>query len=201
MGTSVTLEALRQHLEEFGWSQYETKDEPGEREGLIFTGYRDREGQGHRVILDPMVEKGVLRIMAPGVVMAPSAETPDACLHELTLTLVALNAKSVLAWWSYEPEVGAVNVQVSLPIEENDLSFEQFSRSMEAVIWAISTYASGIQAVADGAKKAADVIGQSEPVPSEAELELLRRMLEQLEERARRARSGGTTDDEEPEDE
>ncbi len=201
MGTSVTLEVLRQHLEEMGWPHYQLKDEPGEREGLINTGYRDSEGKGHHIIIDPMVEKGALRIMAPGVVMVSTEETPETCLHELTLALAAINGKSVLAWWSYEPAIGAVSVQVSMPIDENDLSFEQFKRSMEAINWAIATYGAALQAVVDGAKKAKDVIDQDMPVPSEDDLALMRRLLAELEERARRARQPDDQGDAKPDGE
>lgn len=196
MATSVTLEVLRQHLEEFGWSKYELRNEEGEREGLIFTGYRDREGKGHQIVIDPIVEKGVLRIMAPGVLMAPRNELPRECLLELTLALSAINARSTLSWWSYEPETGSVVVQVAMPIEENDLSYEQFNRSMNAVLWSIDTYADGLQAVADGAKKADELINVGLPMPTEADLEALRQMLAALEERLRSSRDGSQPDDE-----
>jgi hypothetical protein len=187
MATSVTLEVLRQHLEEFGWKQYDVTDEEGEQEGLIFTGYMGSDGKPHRIIIDPVVEKGALRIMAPDIVMAPADKLEPERLHELTFAVAAINARSVLAWLSYAPDVGAVAAQVAMPIDENDLSFEQFKRALEAVLWMISTYGPGLQEVADGKRKALEIIEEPTKLPTPEELEAMRQVLADLEDRVRKA--------------
>jgi|GEM_PF-2493441 hypothetical protein len=197
MATSVTIEVLRQHLEDFGWSRYRVTPEPGEREGLIFTGYiGDVDRSPHTVIIDPMVEKGVLRIFSPDVVTAPPDSTAADRLHELVYTVAALNSRSVLAAFAYDPNDGEVSVAVSMPIEENDISFEQFKRALEAVIWGISTYGKGLQDIIDGKAKAQDVLKASAITPSPGELQALQRLLAELE-----ARLHGKSDDKKDEDE
>ena len=38
--SNVTLKMLTGYLERFGWSRYEAVDEPFEKEGVIYTGWR-----------------------------------------------------------------------------------------------------------------------------------------------------------------
>ncbi len=193
MGTAVTIEVLTQHLEDFGWSRYKVAPEPGEQEGLIFTGYVGEDENPHTVIIDPMVEKGVLRIFAPEVASAPADTTPADRLHELTYALSALTASSVLASFGYDPSDGDVIISVAMPIEENDISFEQFKRALGAVLWGVSTYAEGLRKIVDGSAKADDVIKARGPVPTEAELGMLRQLLADLEKRVQDAQAEGGT--------
>ena len=134
MGTAVTLAVLQQYLEDFGWTKFTAVDEPYEREGLIFTGYIDEQHRRHEIVIDPIVEKGVLRIFAPRVVMAPREKTPQDRLFELLLALGTLNTVSVLASFAYDPSDGEVKIAVAMPIEENDISFEQFKRALVNLI-------------------------------------------------------------------
>lgn len=192
MGTSVSIEVLTQHLEDFGWDKYKVSAEPGEEEGLILTGYIDEDGKSHTVFIDPMVEKGVLRIFASQVVLAPPDSTPADRLHELVYAVAALNTTSVLASFAYDPNDGEVTVSVAMPIEENDISFEQFQRAMGAVMWGIANYGEPLQQIVDGKATAADVLKRKEPLPTPEELETLRRLLADLEKRVEEA--GGAED-------
>lgn len=187
MPTSVSIDVLRQHLEDFGWSKYRVVDEPGEREGLIFTGYiGELDHMPHSIIIDPMVEKGVLRIFAPRVATAPLESTPKENLYELFLALAALNYRSVLASFAYDPSDGDVTVAVSMPIEENDLSFEQFKRSLEAIMWAINMFGKGLNDIVQGETTAEAVLKKSGS--PEAVLGMLFELLEHLAERVRKER-------------
>lgn len=200
MTTAVTIEVLRQHLEDFGWSRYAVTPEPGEQEGLIFTGYiGDKDHLPHTIIIDPIVEKGVLRIFAPEVASAPPQTTDPKRLHELVYAIAALNARSALATFAYNPLDGDVVVSVSMPIEENDISFEQFRRSMEAVIWGISVFGPGLRDIIDGKATAEQVIHVDEPTATPAQIEMLRRLLEELEQRVRGG--GEQSDEDEPDEE
>jgi hypothetical protein len=187
----VTLEVLRQHLEDFGWTDYELQDEAGEKEGLILTGYRDMYGKGHRIVIDPVVEKGVLLMLAPGLVEVPAAATPPERINELMLAALSINARSTLAWLSYVPDPGLVSVHVAMPIEENDISFEQFQRCLKALMFTISAYQDDFEDILAGKKKAADVLTSGMPLPRPEDIEQLRRMLDELEEQVRRSQQPG----------
>lgn len=201
MSTSVTIEVLCHHLEDFGWKRYKVVDEPLEREGMIFTGYVDESNRPHKVIIDPMVEKGVLRMFAPEVVVAPRDTTPKDRLFELLLAITAINARSTLASFSYDPRDGDVTISVSMPIDENDISFEQFKRSLEALLWGISTFRPGLQAIVDGKKKSKHVLEQG-PMEAAAAAAALLALLAGLEERLRGNLSrDGSSQEETDEDE
>jgi len=200
MGTAVTLKVLQQYLEDFGWTKFTAVDEPYEREGLIFTGYIDEQHRRHEIVIDPIVEKGVLRIFAPRVVMAPREKTPQDRLFELLLALGTLNTVSVLASFAYDPSDGEVKIAVAMPIEENDISFEQFKRALEAVIWGISTYSEGLKEIVDGKAKAEDVV-KREAAPPVAALAALMKLLQELERRVRSSEGTKADEDEEAEEE
>lgn len=72
MATRVTLKLMRQYLERFGWHRYKAVEEPTEKEGIIYTGWRSSpEEEGFSLSIDPMVEKNCLSFRVPKILVAP----------------------------------------------------------------------------------------------------------------------------------
>ncbi|MFN3422814.1 MAG: hypothetical protein ACK40X_13965, partial [Armatimonadota bacterium] len=77
MGTQVTLDLMRQYLERFGWSRYKAVEEPMEKEGIIYTGWRSSpKEESFSLTIDPMVEKNCLSFRVPKILTAPLDTTP-----------------------------------------------------------------------------------------------------------------------------
>ena len=196
MATQVTLELLKGYLERFGWSRYKVVDEPFEKEGVIYTGWRSsEEAEGYNMAIDPMVEKNCLSFRVPKVLVAPRDTTPAEQLAELFLAMSFINYRIILGKFAYDPRDGEVRFSVDVPIDENDLSYEQFQHCLGVAVKMVEEYAPKLKAIAAGEKTAQEFI--DEELGGEAEAvaafgQILRELLERLEQemRQRRERRG-----------
>jgi hypothetical protein len=194
MATQVTLELLKGYLERFGWSRYKAVDEPFEKEGVIYTGWRSSEApEGYNMAIDPMVEKNCLSFRVPKVLVAPRDTTPAERLAELLMAMGFINYRIILGKFAYDPRDGEVRFSVDVPIDENDLSYEQFQHCMGVVVKMVEEYAPKLRAIVAGEKTAQQFL--EEELGSEAEMaaafgQLLRELLERLEQETRQRREG-----------
>jgi hypothetical protein len=194
MATQVTLELLKGYLERFGWSRYKAVDEPFEKEGVIYTGWRSSEApEGYNMAIDPMVEKNCLSFRVPKVLVAPRDTTPAERLAELLMAMGFINYRIILGKFAYDPRDGEVRFSVDVPIDENDLSYEQFQHCMGVVVKMVEEYAPKLKAIVAGEKTAQQFL--EEELGSEAEMaaafgQLLRELLERLEQETRQRREG-----------
>lgn len=125
MATTVTLEQMRQYLEQFGWSNYKAVDEPFEKEGIIITGWRSSLVSESFVLqIDPMVERNYLSFRVLRVVSAPPDTTPPNRLAEMLMALGWINYSIIIGKFSYDPRDGEVQLSVGVPIDENDFTYE-----------------------------------------------------------------------------
>jgi hypothetical protein len=194
MATQVTLELLKGYLERFGWSRYKAVDEPLEKEGIIYTGWRSSEApEGYNMAIDPMVEKNCLSFRVPKVLVAPRDTTPAERLTELLMAMGFINYLIILGKFAYDPRDGEVRFSVDVPIDENDLSYEQFQHCILVVVKTVEEYAPKLKAIAAGEKTAQQFL--EEELGSEAEMaaafgQLLRELLERLGQETRQRREG-----------
>jgi hypothetical protein len=194
MATQVTLELLKGYLERFGWSRYKAVDEPLEKEGIIYTGWRSSEAaEGYTMAIDPMVEKNCLSFRVPKVLVAPRGTTPAERLAELLMAMGFINLRIILGKFAYDPRDGEVRFSVDVPIDENDLSYEQFQHCILVVVKTVEEYAPKLKAIAAGEKTAQQFL--EEELGSEAEMaaafgQLLRELLERLGQETRQRREG-----------
>jgi hypothetical protein len=194
MATQVTLELLKGYLERFGWHRYKAVDEPSEKEGIIYTGWRSSEApEGYNMAIDPMVERNCLSFKVPKVLVAPRDTTPAERLAELLMAMGFINYRIILGKFAYDPRDGEVRFSVDVPIDENDLSYEQFQHCMGVVVKMVEEYAPKLRAIVAGEKTAQQFL--EEELGSEAEMaaafgQLLRELLERLEQETRQRREG-----------
>ena len=153
MATQVTLELLKGYLERFGWSRYKAVDEPFEKEGIIYTGWRSsEEEEGYNMAIDPMVEKNCLSFRVPKILMAPRDTTPTERLADLLLAMGFINYRIILGKFAYDPRDGEIRFSVDVPIDENDLSYEQFQHCLGVAVKMVEEYAPKLKAIAAGEK-------------------------------------------------
>ncbi len=181
MANAVTVERMRQYLEQFGWHKYEVVDEPLEQEGLIVTGWRSNPvDDGYRLIIDPMVERGCLSFYVPNLMSVPMDSIPEAQLRNLMLTIAFLNYSIILGKFSYDPRDGEVRFAVTMPIDENDFTYAQFVHTIGVLIKTVETYAYLLDAVRNGEMDAQAVIETVTEGPRRQLRDALERLLEDL---------------------
>jgi hypothetical protein len=154
----VTLKRIGEYLKKFGWENFQEVQEPGEKEGLILTGWSMSGGERHRVAIDPIVEKGAVVLQAREVAKAPPDSTAADRLNGLLLAMSALNYGMILGSWGFDPSDGEVVFKVTLSIQKGDLDYEDFERALKILIGAVELHGSGLKEIVEGAKTAQEVI-------------------------------------------
>lgn len=172
--SKISIKLLEVYLKRFGWKRYETRSEEGEKEGLIITGWERAGGEKHPLIIDPIVEKEVLRFEVPKVLSAPIDSTPSQHLLELLIALGQINYQIIIGKFSYDPRDGEVRFSVTLPTDKNTLTYEQFEHCMRVITTTIEQYHPLLKQIVEGKKTHRDV-GEESDLRA-----LLRRLLEDL---------------------
>jgi hypothetical protein len=153
----VTTKLIEKHLDHYGWKIHQAAPEPGEREGIVLTGWSDPWGGTHTLIIDPMTEKNAVQFRAP-ILQAPLDGTPADRLQALLLTITALNMKYILGGFAYNPKDGGVEFKLAVPIDDGNLTYETFNHCLVALTGTVDIVAPKLSAVASGEKSAQDVL-------------------------------------------
>ncbi|MCS7254053.1 MAG: YbjN domain-containing protein [Armatimonadetes bacterium] len=170
MATKVTIELMKQYLERFGWHRYKAVEEPMEKEGIIYTGWRSSPSEeGYNLSIDPMVEKNCLSFRVPQILKVPIEETPAERLKDLLMAMCFINYRVILGKFAYDVRDGEVRFSVDIPIDETTVTYEQFQHCLGVVIKTVEEYTPKLRAIADGRKTAQEFIKEE---VGEAELSL-----------------------------
>ncbi len=181
MTNTVTVELMRRYLEQFGWHRYEVVDEPYEQEGLLRTGWRSNPvDEGHTLVIDPMIERGCLSFYVPKVLSVPIDSIPENRFRDLMLSIAFMNYTIILGKFGYDPSDGEVRFTVSMPIDENTLTYAQFVHSLGVVIKTVENHAYLLDAVRHGELDFQGFVNKITEEPRRQMREALEKLLEDL---------------------
>jgi len=172
----VTLASLAKCCDRYGWHKYRLVDEPGEKEGALYTGWRSApDDPGYALVIDPIVEKGCLCFRAPHLLYAPREETSTSRLLDLLVAIGHINYSIILGKFVYDPSDGEVRFSVDVPIDANRVTYEQFRHVLNVVTAMVEQNVPLLKGILEGSKTLDDVIKAHGPG-----LELFRRLFEGL---------------------
>ena len=156
---NVTTGLIEKYLDRHGWTRHVTLDEPGEVEGIVTSGWRPvGAADGHVLAIDPMKEKATLAFSVEELAVAPTDATPVDRLSGLLLALSANNARLDLGAFVYDPGNGELAFRLGLPIDSDDLHYEDFAHCVRAVTTTVDRYVEPLRGIIDGTCSATDVI-------------------------------------------
>jgi hypothetical protein len=157
MFDTVSVKVVERYLDKFGWKKHLPQDEPGEKEGLVFTGWTDPAGRQHVLIIDPMEEKKALAFRAP-ILQMPLDSTPAERVNELLMTISTINTRYVLGSFEYNPADGWVEFKLTIPSTNGGLEYSPFEHSLNAVTTTVDEIEPRLQAFASGEKTGQEVV-------------------------------------------
>lgn len=124
MRHAVTLEKLARYLERNDWSYTLVEDNQ-----LIRTSFRGKNAVFEvLIVLDD--RRGRVRFVLPNLFVLQ----PTRVNLEILKELLVLNMRYILVKFGFDPEDGEVRVEVDVPIEGGDLTFESFQRSLFSLL-------------------------------------------------------------------
>lgn len=153
----VTTELIEQYLEKMGLP-HKGVDEPGEQEGVVISALPVASGEQYLLAVDPIIERDLLRLRVGKILEAPLDATPADRLTGLLLAMTALNYRIPIGGFGFDPNDGEVVLSAGLPINSNDLKFEDFQHAILMLGVVLNLHAADLKAVADGTKQAEDIL-------------------------------------------
>jgi hypothetical protein len=152
-----SVKVVERYLDKFGWKAHLSQDEPGEKEGVVATGWTDPAGRQHVLLIDPMQEKKALSFRAP-ILEMPLDSTPTERVNSVLLAISALNTRYVLGGFAYNPNDGWLEFKLTIPSTNGGVEYAPFEHSLTAVTATVDEMEPEIQAIASGSKTAQDVL-------------------------------------------
>lgn len=160
-GNQVTTKLIEQYLDRHGWRLHESLAEASEQQGIVRTGWAGANGEGHAMVIDPVVEKQCLTFSVPNVASAPPDGTASDRLSGLLTTMGYFNYALFLGSWGYDPRDGEVAFKLGIPIDDGKLSFEEFEHCLRVAIIAVEASGGSLRAIIDGSKTAIEVMREA----------------------------------------
>lgn len=159
MRKKVTTELIEKYLDQYGWKRHQAIDEPGEREGIVLTGWTSPlSPDGHILAIDPIVEKHGLVFTVREIAKAPTDTTPSDRLSGLLLAMATINFRLVMGAFSYDPSDGELVFKLGIPVASDDLHYEDFEHCLNGIAVTIDVHAANLRGIIEGTKTAQDVI-------------------------------------------
>lgn len=156
--TSVGL--IQKYLDRVGLAIHHSLDEPTEKEGVVLTGWQTGPtSPGFMLIIDPMVERGLITFSVRGLLQAPQGGVPDDRLITLLIALSALNGQIILGKFAYNPGDGEVVFQVGMPLDGGKLAYGSFEKCIQAAVTMSEAYAPQLKGIVEGTSSLEDVLG------------------------------------------
>jgi hypothetical protein len=160
----VGVKLVEQYLDEYGWKAHSTEDEPHEKEGIVRTGWVDGNGRTNQLIIDPIIERGLLGFIVPGVADARPSTTSPLWLRDLLMVVSYRNYRALRGKWAYDPRDGEVSFRHHERVADG-LTFEAFEELMGIVLAEIGAFGEIARAVAEGKRPASEIFEQWEVIP------------------------------------
>ncbi|MCS7237738.1 MAG: YbjN domain-containing protein [Thermoguttaceae bacterium] len=143
------LDRLASYMSRLGY-RFLRVDEPGEREGIILTGFTFvEEDFSIEVIIDPIVEKGCLLMKAPRLFFARPNENPTPLL-ELLKAIGYINYTIILGKFCYDPRDGEVSFELNIAIDDISVSFKQFEHCLRVLCLEVKDKLPKLKAIWEG---------------------------------------------------
>lgn len=152
------IEQLEKHLKRYGWEKFQAVPEPGEKEGLIMTGWLGPTGVAHVLSIDPIAEKHVVTMRARSVAKAAPDATPADRLSGLLLAIAGINYRLLLGEWAFDPRDGEVVFRVGIPLHAGELGYEDFELCLNVIVGAVEVDGPRLMAIVDGTSTAAELL-------------------------------------------
>lgn len=154
----TTIALLTQYLPRYGWPAFAVVEDTPQG-GKILTGWRSPFVDEQRVMFLALDHRAnVLLVVVPALVSAPQERMPIGQLADVLTALGFANYAMSAGRFAYDPRDGEIRFENDVPIDNAELSFEQFQHVMNAAQSAVTYWAPRLHDVAVGQRTGADVV-------------------------------------------
>jgi hypothetical protein len=156
----ATTALIEEYLDRRGWAKHQVFDEAAEQEGFVKTGWvSPQSSEGQTLVIDPVLEHNGLVFTVDNIAHAPTDATPADRLSGLLLAMAVINARLIFGAFAFRPTSGELIFRMGIPVDSEDLRYEEFEHCLQAMTSGVDTYGSALREIIDGTKTAQEVIG------------------------------------------
>lgn len=149
MGGNISKELIGSYLKRYGWQKFDVRqDTPQFTE--ILTGWQDTKNAIHLMLIKILKEKNVIVFVLPNVAKAPRDQIHIGQLGDILMALGFINYQVLLGRFSYDPNDGEIRFEDAMPIDNANLSYEQFEHIIKAITITVDYWYSRILDVCKG---------------------------------------------------
>jgi Putative bacterial sensory transduction regulator len=154
----TTVALLTQYLPRYGWPAFAVVEDTPDG-GKILTGWRSPFVDEQRVMFLALDHRAnVLLVVVPALVSAPQERMPISHLADVLTAVGFANYALSTGRFAYDPRDGEIRYEYDLPVDNAEISFEQFQHILNAAQAAVMYWAPRFQEVAQGARTGGAVV-------------------------------------------
>ncbi len=157
MGGNVSKELIASYLKRVGWQKFDVlQDTPQLTE--IVTGWADPKSAVHLMLIKILKEKNILMFIIPGIAKAPKDQIHVGQLADILMALGFVNYQVLIGRFCYDPSDGEIRYEFCMPIDNADISFEQFLHTVKGLVNTVDYWYSRVVDVCKGERTGQSVI-------------------------------------------
>lgn len=145
-----TVDEISEMLKQVGFSKFDLKDDPGEEQGMVITGWKSEDSdRGWMLFIDPIFESGLLVFVVPQVAHLDDDVAKDR-QEEVMRSLLQMNTKILLGDYGLDSGTGYITFTLTVPISAQPFTAEQFASYMATVVEMTAAGAGIVEGIVDG---------------------------------------------------
>lgn len=154
----TTIELLTGYLPRYGWPGFQVMDS-GPDGGKILTGWHSQFIDESRVLFIELDrQSNTLLLVVPALVSAPQERMPISQLADVLTALGLANFALSFGRYAYDPRDGEIRFEIGIPIDNAEISFEQFAHLLNVAQAAVTYWSPRFNDVAEGKRTGASVV-------------------------------------------
>jgi hypothetical protein len=154
----TTIELLSEYLPKYGWPAFKVVEQSPDG-GKILTGWKSPFIDDPRLMFIAVSHSdNTFSMVAPMLVSAPQGAMPIGQLADVLTAIGFANFALSLGRFAYDPRDGEIRLEFGMPIDDAELTYEQFEHLMNVAQATVGYWAPRIKDIADGGRTGASVV-------------------------------------------
>ncbi|HEY5434881.1 MAG TPA: YbjN domain-containing protein [Candidatus Limnocylindrales bacterium] len=153
MKGSTSIKDIGSYLERFGFKNYQIiEDTPDE--GKLLTGWDGK----YVSAIEVNHKTNTVLFIVPKIATAKRDEIPPGRLADILTAIGFANYALMLGRFSYDPSDGELRYDYAVPIDNAELTYEQFDHLMRATVQSVNYWAPRLVSACEGARTGESIV-------------------------------------------
>ena len=153
MKGSTSIKEVGSFLERFGFKNYQVVEDTPEG-GKLVTGW---DGL-YISMIEVNHRTNTVLFIAPKLAVAKREEIPPGRLADILMAIGFANYALLLGRFSYDPSDGELRYDYAMPIDNAEMTFEQFNHLMLAMVQSVNYWAPRLKTACEGARTGESIV-------------------------------------------